>query len=331
MTIDQVAQGFTDLRDDRPERFDEMATAVLAYQQTSNSVYARYCKAIGARSGPLPTFLPVEAFKQAAVATFPPKEAEHIFESSRTGRGVPSRHYVRNLAIYNASATGHFRRVFGEGPFLFASYLPGYSVQGGTSSLLYMVEHLIDVYGAEGSGAILYEPTRLHGLAALSRETGTVLIVFGAAFGLLELVESETFSLPDDAVVIETGGMKTHRRTVERRELHGRLAHGFGVPASAVRSEYGMCELLSQCYTRGEGIFFPPPWMRAWVVDPANPFEEVDQGTAGALAVLDLANLYSAAAVLTQDRAVWRGRGFEVLGRLSGAELRGCNFLLEHV
>ena len=123
--------------------------------------------------------------------------------------------------------------------------------------------------------------------------------------------------------------MKTHRREITRDALHRRLRGGFGV--ASVRSEYGMCELLSSCYSRRGGIFHPPPWMRFRVVDPACPFEPLEESREGALAVLDLANVYSASAVLTQDRAVQRGNGFEVLGRLESAELRGCNFLLKDV
>ena len=123
--------------------------------------------------------------------------------------------------------------------------------------------------------------------------------------------------------------MKTHRREITRATLYRRLREGFG--DASVRSEYGMCELLSSCYSRGDGIFHPPPWMRFRVVDPACPFESLEEGREGALAVLDLANVYSASAVLTQDRAVRRGDGFEVLGRLEHAELRGCNFLLDNV
>ncbi|MEX0599966.1 MAG: hypothetical protein WD205_04935, partial [Rhodothermales bacterium] len=209
--------------------------------------------------------------------------------------------------------------------------LPRYAEAGEASSLLYMVEMLQDRFGADGSGSVLGDVSRLSGLADRSRREGRPLLVFGAAFGLLDVVERRTFELPETALVIETGGMKTHRREIDRVELHRRLAEGFGLERSAIRSEYGMCELLSQCYTRGDNRFVPPPWMRTWIVDPAAPFEELEEGEVGALAVLDLANVYTASALLTEDRAVRRGKGFEILGRLSGAELRGCNFLLEHV
>ena len=274
-----------------------------------------------------PLFLPVEAFKQAAVTAFPPDEAEKIFESSGTGRGVRSRHYVRDVSIYERALAANFSRTFGTGPFLFALCLPGYAEQGSASSLIYMAYFLMRRFGAAGSGSILGAPERLRRLAGRSADEGVPLVVFGAAFGLLDLVETATFSLPSEAVVIETGGMKTRRREIARADLHGQLRDGFGV--ASVCSEYGMCELLDSCYAREGGVFCPPPWMRFWVVDPAEPFAPLEEGREGALALLDLANVYSASALLTGDRAVQRGAGFEVLGRLAHAELRGCNFLLD--
>ena len=351
MTIDDVIRGFTDL--DSPAVFDEMMRVVLTHQYAHNPVYRRYCKAIypewdkslsewenagdkelwsdsGAlETTHLPILLPVEAFKQVPVTTFPPEEAEKVFESSGTGSGIRSRHYVRDLSIYERAISVHFAREFGTGPFLFASCLPGYVEQGNASSLLHMVDFLMRRFGVEGSGSVLGAPERLHHLSDRSRNEGVPLIVFGAAFGLLDLLESALFFLPADAVVIETGGMKTHRREITRTALHQRLKEGFG--AASVRSEYGMCELLSSCYSRQGGVFYPPPWMRFRVVDPACPFEPLEEGREGALAVLDIANVYSASAVLTQDRAVQCGDGFEVPGRLENAELRGCNFLLKDV
>ena len=356
MTIDDVIRGFTSLK--VPAAFDEMAETVLAHQYAHNPVYRRYFKAIypqwsealaGSKntagqksrdpSGPIeavhlptarhPVFLPVEAFKQVPVTTFSPEEAEKVFESSGTESGVRSRHYIRDLSIYERAISVHFAREFGTGPFLFASCLPGYIEQGSASSLLYMVDFLMRRFGVEGSGSVLAAPERLHHLSDRSRSEGVPLIVFGAAFGLVDLLESAPYCLPPNALVIETGGMKTHRREIARATLHRRLGEGFG--GASICSEYGMCELLSSCYSRQGGVFYPPLWMRFRVVDPVYPFESLEEGSEGALALLDLANVHSASAVLTQDRAVQRGDGFEVLGRLGNAELRGCNFLLENV
>ena len=356
MTIDRVIREFTDVGS--AAAFDEMAAAALAYQYARTAAYRRYCDALrtpaarraltprsrnAAPAGApvssrqpaflspagLPVFLPVAAFKQAAVTAFPPEEAETIFESSGTGSGLRSRHYVRDVSMYERALAANFARVFGTGPFLFALCLPGYAEQGASSSLAYMADFLLRRFGAAGSASILGAPERLRRLAEQSAKEDIPLLLFGAAFGLLDLAETASFSLPSHAIVVETGGMKTRRREMSRAELHGRLREGFGV--SSVCSEYGMCELLGSCYAREGGVFYPPPWMRYWIVDPARPFEPLEEGREGALALLDLANLYSASALLTEDRAVQRGNGFEVLGRLAGAELRGCNFLLEDV
>lgn len=318
-SVDALAENLTTWLQDRPDRFEETAEAVLAFQRAHNPVYGRY----GYR------YLPVAAFKHGPVTTFPPEAAAHVFESSGTGRGVPSKHYVRSLALYERVVCAHFEAVFGPGPFTFVAHLPHYAARGETSSLLYMVELLVRRYGDPHSGFFLEDRARLTEAVDASRRAGTPLLLFGAAFGLLDLVEAAPVGLPEGALVVETGGMKTYRREIGRAALHRRLAVGFGLAEERIWSEYGMCELMSQCYTRGGARFYPPPWMRFTILDPQDPTRPLPEGEAGALALLDLANLYTASALLTEDLAVARDGGFEVLGRLSQAELRGCNFLLE--
>lgn len=316
MTIRDVELHFHTLVEGDEAGFDRMARAVSAYQRRHCPVYARYPG----------RWLPVEAFKLGPVATFAPEDAELVFESSGTGRTTPSRHYVRKQEVYERSVAEHFRAVFGPGPFTLLAHLPHYAA---SSSLVYMMRHLIACFGGEGSGFFLEDTRPLEVGIAASRATGHRLLLFGAAFGLLDLVEARRWTLPPEALVIETGGMKTHRREVDRATLHAKLAPGFGLSVAQVWSEYGMCELLSQCYTRGGPVFFPPPWMRFEVVDPLDPDRVCAEGEPGVLALNDLANLYSVSTLLTEDRAVRRGGGFEVLGRLSSADLRGCNFLVE--
>lgn len=343
MTIEEITDQFTSLTEDRSSRFDEMAEAVFAYQRSANPIYSRYCESIstydGTENGITPRsvpFLPVEAFKHGPVATFEPDAADTVFMSSATGRGGRSRHFVRDLRIYERSVSAGFEHVFGAGPWRIVGHLPQYAAE---SSLVYMVRHLVSTFGAPGSGFTLRRPERTEAVANVevlesavdaSQRDGIRLMLFGAAFGLADFIEHRRFTLPAEAVVVETGGMKTHRRETSRAALHARLADGFGVPRAHVRSEYGMCELLSQCYTRGGETFTPPPWMRCYVVDPSDPARETPEGQSGVLAVADLANLYSCSFLLTGDRAVERPDGFEILGRLTDAELRGCNFLLEN-
>ncbi|MBO6577378.1 MAG: hypothetical protein JJ896_18100 [Rhodothermales bacterium] len=298
--------------------FDELAESVLAYQRQENPVYRRFSQ--------VARHLPVEAFKRTAVTTFPAEEAEAVFQSSGTGSGTPSRHYVRYRDDYRAVVTAGYTRIFGDGPRRIIAHLPAYAE---TSSLVAMASDLMERFGADGSGFFLDDP----GLLDRAVHTpGAPIWLIGAAFGLLDLVDERPRALPEGSVVVETGGMKTHRRSIPRTELHARLQVGFSVPVTSLWSEYGMCELMSQAWGRSGEAFESPPWMKVSIVNPEDPVREVPAGQTGAIAVVDLANQHSASAILTQDRGrMAPGDRFEVLGRLTGAELRGCNHLMEQV
>ena len=290
-----------------------MAQAAQSYQRTHCRVYGQYGL----------DYLPVEAFKHAPVTTFPPDQAEVVFESSRTGSTVASRHYVRYADVYQRSVCANFAATMGRGPYTILAHLPGYAAQ--TSSLVYMVQLLMDQFGASDSSFFLEDWSPLE--RAITHHAAP-LVLIGAAFGLLDLVEQHKWHLPAGSIVIETGGMKTYRRSITRNQLHVQIAEGFGVAQANVWSEYGMCELMSQAYAKGGEIYDPPPWMRVRVVDPLRPERVLPEGESGALAIIDLANLYSVSWLLTEDMGVQRGAGFEVLGRLPTSALRGCNFLI---
>lgn len=317
--IDQVERTFADIRS--PAEFAAQEQIVYAYQKANNPFYSRFN---GGRH------VPIDAFKRGDMACFPTSEAEIVFRSSGTG-GTRSRHFILRMAVYERSIVTGFRMVFGTDPVLLVTHAPAYSPD---SSLVWMMHALHRTVAATGSGFIDGKPGALERAIENSQSTGTPLILFGAAFGLLDLAESASFRLPPSARIVETGGMKTHRRHVPRPELHGRLGEGFGVPANQISSEYGMCELLSQCWSGIDGLFRSPPWMSWDIRDPRNPERPCANGEEGILAVTDLANMYSLSFILTEDRAVRRKGpagtdGFEILGRLSHAELRGCNFLFE--
>lgn len=321
MTLRDVVDGFHQLRPGDRERFAAMEDVVLGFQRKRNPVVAAY----GASK-----YLPVDAFRYAPVCTFPPDDAEAVFLSSGTGSGARSRHYVRDLSIYHRSLETGFKAVFGPGPFTFLAHLPQYESLGDESSLVVMARRIAGVFGNATSGLFLDDDDFFRAGIRHAAASGEPLMLLGAAFGLLDLIEAgRAEALPSGSFVVETGGMKTHRRSIDRDELHERLAEGFGVHMDRVRSEYGMCELLSQCWTREDGLFRAPPWMSVHVVRPESPDEECAEGERGVIAVVDLANVYSASAIVTQDVGVMHADGFRVLGRLSDAELRGCNFLFE--
>ncbi len=321
MNIDYVERHFTDLHTGDADCFEAMASVVLTYQREHNSVYRRWSHAA--------TYMPVAAFKYAPVTCFPPEEADIVFKSSGTGSGRSSLHYVRRLSVYERAVRVHFEAVFGRGPFTLVAHLPNYLDTGRNSSLVYMVDCLIRAYGDAKSGFFLNDTALLEEAIQHCHGERSPLLLFGAAFGLLHLVEKRTWKLPVGARVIETGGMKTFRKEICRNELHRRLADGFAVPKSQVWSEYGMCELMSQAWAQGSSVYFPPPWMHFRVVNHLDSTDEMPEGRPGTLAVLDLANMHSVSAILTEDVAVKRGAGFEILGRVSQSDLRGCNFLVD--
>lgn len=331
MTLENVVEEFHLLDSGNHGGFAAMAEVVLRFQRARNPVVAAWSAS---------RYLPVDAFRHAPVCTFDPEEAEAVFLSSGTGgsstdtagigSGTRSRHYVRDLSIYHRSIDAGFTRVFGQGPFTFLAHLPEYESLGVQSSLVVMARRIAAAFGNESSGLFLNDDAFFRAGIAHAVDSGEPLILLGAAFGLLDLIDTgRAMSLPPGSVVIETGGMKTHRRSIRRDELHQRLAAGFDVPDDDVRSEYGMCELLSQCWTAEDGLFRAPPWMSVEIVRKDAPDETCEDGEEGVIAVVDLANVYSASALVTQDIGVRHGAGFEVLGRLDTAELRGCNFLFE--
>jgi hypothetical protein len=155
-------------------------------------------------------------------------------------------------------------------------------------------------------------------------------MIFGAAFGLLDLIEMGLPNLPNDSMILETGGMKTFRREMTKENLHQQLADGFGVEKKYIHSEYGMTELLSQAYSRGSLWFDTVPWMRVTIRNPHNPMQIQPAGTEGLIGVIDLANINSCSFILTGDKGIQNNEGqFQVLGRWNPINLRGCNFLID--
>ncbi len=130
--------------------------------------------------------------------------------------------------------------------------------------------------------------------------------------------------------IMETGGMKGRRRELTREELHGILKGAFQV--ESVHSEYGMTELLSQAYSRGDGLFRCSPAMRVLAREITDPFAIQSPGKTGALNIIDLANLDTISFIATDDLGrVYEDGSFEILGRLDASDARGCNLLVADV
>ena len=313
-----------------PSTFDEVALEVYNFQFEQVEIYRRFCESLKRtptavkQVADIP-FLPIEFFKSYEVIKQGAK-AVKVFESSGTSGSIPSKHYVADTAIYERSFLNGFKRFYGEPEeFTILALLPSY-IERGNSSLIYMADKLIRLSGKKESGFFLNEFEKLHDILLKLKAWKEKVILLGVTFALLDFAELFNTDFKD-LIVMETGGMKGKRDELTREEVHERLCAAFGV--SEIHSEYGMTELLSQGYSKGNGIFETVPWMKVLTRDVYDPLRFQEPGKAGAVNVIDLANLFSCAFIATKDLAIVNATGsFEILGRMDNAEIRGCNLMV---
>ncbi len=316
--------------------FEKKALQVFEFQRNNNPVYKRFCDAL--KIGDVNTIddiplLPIQAFKDAEVLTASDNSKFRIqnleFLSSGTSGMSRSKHIVPNPELYRQSIIRGMKHFYELDNYVIWAYTPGYS-DNPNSSLIWMLNALIE---REETGLSRFldlgQPIDQNQLNKV-KNSGKKLMLFGAAFGLLDILEKGEIQLPKDSVILETGGMKTHRREITKAALHEKLASGFGLVKSQVNSEYGMAELLSQAYSQEGEWFKCVPWMKVSIRNPKNPMQEIEYGEEGLIGVMDLANLYSCSFILTGDKGLQREDGkFRVLGRWNPGNLRGCNFLID--
>ncbi|MDD3108606.1 MAG: acyltransferase [Alistipes sp.] len=310
------------------EEFRRTALDVFHFQATACAPYRAYMECLEVRPEEVTTleqipFLPVSLFKSQEIycGTQPPQK---IFTSSATTGQTPSRHLVAGLHLYEEAFIQSFERFYGprDRVALFA-LLPNYLEREG-SSLIYMVDRLIR--DGAGGGFYLYDHEAL--LRELHASTAPVKILLGVSYALWDLAEQHPTDL-HDVLIMETGGMKGHRQELSKAAFHRLLCQAFHV--ERIHSEYGMAELMSQAYSQGEGWFSTPPWMRVMLRDLNDPFALLPTGRTGGVNLIDLANLYSCAFLQTEDLGATDAQGrFQILGRIAGSEIRGCNLLVDH-
>lgn len=343
---DFIAQGGGRAAEDT---FENLARAAFSYQYERVEAYRRLCDGRGRTPGSVRSWqevpaVPAAAFKAVKLAAAP---AKVVFRSSGTtrGSGRRSEHHQPFPELYRRAMDLSFPQacLAAEAPLPILSLIPPLS-QVPDSSLSYMAGHVLATWG-DGASATAFGPRGVipAEATAWAREAerrGRPVLVLATAFALLQWLdaleeEGRTLRLPEGSTLFETGGFKGRTREVSREELLRLVAKHLGLPRSRAVREYGMTELSSQFYTAvlqgGDGdLFFPPPWTRVRILDPETQ-REAPPGRAGLATVFDLANLGSAAHVMTEDLGVAEGRGFRLLGRATGAELRGCSLTVEEL
>jgi hypothetical protein len=249
-----------------------------------------------------------------------------IFESSGTEGSVPGRHFVKDLRLYEDSFIRGFRYFYGDpSEYIITALLPSYTDRRG-SSLVYMVRKLMEMTGDGLSGFYKNNPDELIKAIGKGKRENKKTLLIGVSFALLDLAEKIGPDL-SGTIIMETGGMKGRRKEVTRQELHAILKQKLNV--GAVHSEYGMTELMSQAYSKGDGIFYCPPWMKIMIRDPQDPLTIFNEpGKTGGINIIDLANLNSASFIATGDLGRLNADGgFEVAGRFDNSDIRGCNLM----
>lgn len=308
------------------EQFEQIVMEVFRFQAEHCAVYAQYLSLVGVDIKKVQSieqipFLPIELFKSHEVYSAT-TEPQIVFTSSATTGMTPSRHLVADLAIYERDFIDSFRLFYGDiEQWSVYGLLPNYLQRQG-SSLVYMVDRLIKRCGSGGFYLDNYEQL-LADIAVDSKPK----ILLGVTYALLDLAERYCPKL-ENTIVMETGGMKGYRKEMPKSELHRVLCQAFGV--DRIHSEYGMAELLSQGYSVGQGLFAAPPWMKVLVRDINDPFRIVGTARRGAINIIDLGNLYSCSFIATQDLGVVNNDGtFRIEGRVTDADIRGCNLLVQ--
>ena len=252
---------------------------------------------------------------------------EKIFESSGTTGPLPGKHFVIDLRLYEKSFLRSFIQFYGEPEeYLIAALLPSYTEREG-SSLVYMVDNLIQRSLNPHSG--FYKNNFVDFIPAIkmAKEENQKVLLLGVSFALLDLAENKPPDL-SGVIVMETGGMKGRRKELTRQELHSILKEKFNV--FSIHSEYGMTELLSQAYSKGNGIFETPQWMRVLIRDIYDPFTYISENKLGGINIIDLANLYSCSFIETQDVGkIINTKNFTIEGRFDSSDIRGCNLMYQ--
>jgi len=318
------------------ENFQDFALALFQYQSKYNLVYKKYIDALNInvnviddlRSIP---FLPIEFFKQHKIITQSDefKNFDTVFESSGTGSGVTSQHFVPDLNHYLNHARNIFEQQYGSlNDYVILALLPSYLERKG-SSLVAMVDDFIEKTNSSESGFYLNDLNELVEKVKFlkAKNSGKKIIIWGVSFALLDLAENYKVDF-SDCIIMETGGMKGRRKEITREELHGILCDGLNI--NTIHSEYGMTELLSQSYSKGDGIFQPSHSMKVMMREVNDPFDiKYSDKRSGGLNVIDLANIDSCAFIETQDVGLVNEDGsFKVLGRFDNSDIRGCNLMV---
>ncbi len=315
---------FTDLSSDE---FNEISLKIFLHQYDHNKIYTQFVDCLSIHPKKIKhfteiPFLPIRFFKTQQIITGNVKP-EKIFSSSGTTGMERSQHFVADISVYEKSLKKGFENFYGNiKDYCLVALLPSYQKN---SSLIYMTDKLIHETNYIESGFYDDNEKVIDVLKNLSKKK-IKTILLAVSYALLDLADISEFDF-HDVIIMETGGMKGRKKEIIRSELHEILKKRFHV--NTIHSEYGMTELLSQAYSKGDGNFFTPPWMKILIREMNDPFHFIENKKTGGINVIDFANIHSCSFISTEDLGQLNDDGsFQVIGRFDNSDVRGCNLMV---
>jgi len=314
------------------DEFNEICLEIFSFQYEKVNVYRQFADYLGRNPATVKhhneiPFLPIRFFRDFDITVYNKEIPQRIFESSGTTASVPSRRLVYDTGLYIRSFSEAFRQIYGSvEDYIILGLLPSY-LERQSSSLVFMVDHLMKESKHPLNGFFLHDHKKLYETLIKAKKTDRKVLLLGVTYALLDFAGKYSCSFPD-LIIMETGGMKGRREELVRKDVHTRLCAGFGVPQ--IHSEYGMTELFSQAYAQADGMFRTPPWMKVLVRETEDPLTLQAEGRRGAVNIIDLANIEACSFIATEDLGTDFGNGiFEVSGRFDNSDIRGCSLMYE--
>ncbi len=312
--------------------FNALAIQVFLYQYQHNAIYNRYVSSLSIKATDIKHYsqipcLPISLFKSQEVVCQSITSDTVCFTSSGTTGQITSKHFVKDISVYETSFNKGLELYYGKPTdYCILALLPNYLEREG-SSLVYMFDHLITQSKHADSGFYLNNMTDLISKIKHLKHLKQKTLLLGVTYALLDLADLNV-ELDDNFIVMETGGMKGKRPEMLKEELHAILKEKFKV--TTIHSEYGMTELLSQAYSKNDGLFVCPPWMKVLVRDVNDPFSYSFNKKTGGINVIDLANINSCSFIETKDLGrIYDTDLFEIIGRFDNSDIRGCNLMIQ--
>ena len=318
------------------EDFEDACLSIFNYQYENIDIYHQFVDYLNINPKKISKiteipFLPIEMFKHHTILDRNRQTDAYFQSSGTTNIQTLSRHWIADFELYQQSILHCFQQFIGHPKdYIFLGLLPNY-LERQNSSLIYMVDFLMNKSLQKENGYFLYNHPEL--LELLKNLNNRKIILFGVSFALLDFIDfceanGGFYSAQNsNLIIIETGGMKGRKEEMTKDELLKILRNGF--LTDKIYSEYSMTELLSQAYSLGNNIYQSPNWLRIMIRNLEDPFSYVEKGKTGAVNIIDLANKYSCSFIATQDLGKsFDNHQFQILGRIDHSDIRGCSLLV---